>query len=41
VAELDGLVPTQGQLFVIAPQGTVHTIGPVAGRGYFGPEVRF
>jgi hypothetical protein len=41
VAELDGLVPTQGQSFVLEPHGTVHTIGPVAGRGYFGPEVRF
>jgi hypothetical protein len=43
-AELDGLVPTQGQSFVISRESgaaSVHAIAAVAGRGYFGPEVRF
>ena len=44
-AELGGVVPTQGQSFVIkdepAPDVTVHVVGPVALRVYLGPEVRF
>jgi hypothetical protein len=39
--ELGGIVPTQGQSFVVEQGGTVHVLGPVAFRGYFGPEVRF
>lgn len=42
VAELDALVPTQSESFVILHGGgTVHTIAPVAGRASIGPEVRF
>jgi hypothetical protein len=40
-AELDGLVPTQGQSFVITPKGSVYTLASAAARFYFGPEVRF
>jgi len=39
--DLEGLAPTQGQSFFISGGGTVHVVGPVALRAYFGPEVRF
>ena len=44
--ELQGVVPTEGQAFVItntagSPVGTVHATSVLAGRAYFGPEVRF